>query len=99
VFEERERESETAIMAEPERRNAAPIAVVLIVLLVVLPCVYVLSIGPAWYLVNNHYGTWRPAFDSLYYPLFALCRHSDTFELIMVQYLNWWIDISFRPWS
>jgi hypothetical protein len=84
-------------MAE-SKRERAPIAVVLIVLLVVLPCVYVLSIGPAWWLVINDHDTWRGAFDLLYEPVFVLCRHSSTVELLVLQYLNWWADVSFKPW-
>ena len=65
-------------------------AVVLIVLLVVLPCVYVLSIGPAWYLACLGGVYWQEVFAWFYSPLLWVCKHLKTLDSMLLEHLKWW---------
>ncbi|WP_254510078.1 hypothetical protein [Anatilimnocola floriformis] len=67
------------------RRSAAAVATLVVLLL--LPVAYVLSIGPANWLVSNEY------LDSdsvrwLYLPLINLAEHSETANQVIVWYLS-----------
>jgi len=81
-------------MAESKSRERAPIAVVLIVLLVLLPCVYVLSIGPVWYLLNNGFGAWVGTASVFYWPLNWCCEHSSTVNAVISSYQYCWYPSS-----
>ena len=58
---------------------------ILLVLLILLPIIYALSFGPAWWLAYHGY----IATDSLrvvYYPIDALCESFARFEAFFVWY-------------
>jgi hypothetical protein len=76
-----------------KRRNAAPMAIALIVLLVVLPCVYVLSIGPIAYLVNHGHPELAETANNVYYPIFWLCDSCAPIGRIVVAYMELWTSI------
>jgi hypothetical protein len=75
------------------RRNAAPIAIVLIVLLVVLPCVYVLSIGPAVYLVNHGHPEWADTADTIYRPILWLSDNCGPIRVVVHAYMSFWSSL------
>jgi hypothetical protein len=86
---------EGATMAE-SKRERAPMAVVLIVLLIVLPCVYVLSYGPAYWLLQRSWNdsqdsyVWASRADDFYLPLHWLGNHSITIDTALSEYRNYW---------
>jgi hypothetical protein len=68
------------------RSSAAPVvAVAFVVLLLVLPALYVLSIGPAVWLVNHGYVDENIA-ETFYFPLLAAAERFD------------WVQNLLEPW-
>ena len=67
--------------SESKRRERAPIAVVLIVVLLILPGVYVLSIGPIHWLHAHGYidnATFGLIMKYVYKPVLYAARHSNS---------------------
>ena len=81
---------------ERERSDTGPIAVVLIVLLVVLPFVYVLSYGPAYWLLHSScdhspdWHLWSERVEAFYWPLHWLGSYSITIDMALSEYRNYW---------
>jgi hypothetical protein len=71
------------------RSSAAPVvAVAIVVLIVVLPVLYVLSIGPAIWLVNHGYVDENVA-ETMYLPVLLAVDKFNWLETL----LNPWVDL------
>ncbi len=78
------------------RSIVATIVIALVILLLLLPVFYVLSAGPALWLVHHGYLD-ALTFFSLYRPLMAYAYDHETFNSVMNWYMSWWggpIDLS-----
>ena len=70
-----------------EKRGGAGCAIVLVMVVLFLPVLYVLSIGPVAWLMGNEATWWSEAF---YYPLDQLAAHSKPFRDALGCYLDFW---------
>ena len=68
---------------------AVPLLIALALLL--LPPLYVASIGPAWVAYHNGQIS-HDAFLAAYAPVFRIARSSRWSEKRLLLYLNWWYD-------
>ncbi len=59
------------------------------VILIVIPAIYVLSIGPAFRIKRAGYISFK-AFISVYWPVTNLALKSKTSTALLVRYLGWW---------
>ena len=73
-------------MAE-SRTSAAPVAVALTLLVFFLPVLYVLSIGPAAWLVNHNYLNENFA-EAIYFPVLAAAERSEWLEEILQTWME-----------
>jgi hypothetical protein len=74
-------------MKRPEGRAAVMLVIVLV--LIVLPTLYVLSIGPAYWLVDGgqlSLATWL----TFYWPLITLSDQNEEVRRLLATYLDWW---------
>ncbi|WP_395742642.1 hypothetical protein [Prosthecobacter sp.] len=69
----------------------------LVALIMALPLCYVLSIGPAGYLLEKFHAppTWRPYVLTVYKPVIWLHDNTSLKEPIEV-YVRWWSDLTRR---
>jgi hypothetical protein len=72
---------------DSERRSKWP-AVVLGVFLLLLPVLYILSVGPAFWLMDEQ----LQPYAVIYTPLFRAADSSRTFERLLFWYLSLFID-------
>ena len=70
-----------------ERRSTWP-AVVLAVAFA-LPVVYVLSVGPAWAMMNNSQISGE-TYNTLYRPVTWPYKHNETYARWLTAYVKWW---------
>jgi hypothetical protein len=77
-------------MDEPRKSSKTPLALVVGLVLLVLLCLYVLSIGPVSLLVDRGYlgEEWVPVVKTLYAPLYWLIKHSKVCEVIFQWYMG-----------
>jgi hypothetical protein len=80
-------------MAKEEKSSrAAVIMLVVVVLFLLLPVLYVLSVGPVAWLITHEYLPLSP--DGPYFwPIAFLCSHSAWFNSFMVWYLSCFVDL------
>jgi hypothetical protein len=71
-------------MERPKRRLAAVLLVA-----VALPILYVASAGPAVYLWCRGVVP-DSAWDTVYAPLFTICRNNETANRYISWYMEWW---------
>ena len=84
-------------MMADAKRERAPIAVVILVVLALL-CAYVLSIGPVAYYSSVHNdGDWLRYTYGPYYPVFWICDRSEWCDLLMRRYVGW-CHIALHGW-
>lgn len=77
-------------MPEPRKADWTIVAaVVLLLVVVVLPALYVLSIGPAEVLVNKGYLSTATA-QTIYYPILIFCQRNDAIGELMESYVSLW---------
>jgi len=69
-------------------RSVAGVVTLAIVLL--LPVVYVLSLGPMCWLAGKGYLSWDSPVFAIYYPLGLLCEHNKVVNDTMESYLYLW---------
>lgn len=74
---------------ESSSRSGAGLALVVAVLLVLLPVLYVLSIGPADYLVRSDYLDAETS-RAFYGPLVWLYNSYEPIQPLLEWYLEWW---------
>ncbi len=77
----------TEIVDKDKKTSSAAFWITVIVL---LPIMYVLSIGPAWWLLSR-YPAIEQSITAFYYPLLLLMESNDWLEPIMARYLSWWV--------
>jgi hypothetical protein len=81
-------------MNDERKSSKAALAVCLVILLVVCPCLYVLSYGPYDWLCMS--GVISPAMQAklevAYYPLGWMMLHSERLANFMLWYMNWFTD-------
>jgi hypothetical protein len=71
---------------------AAPSVIALaLLLLLLLPLLYVASIGPAWVSYHNNHIS-HETFSTAYAPVFRIAKSSRWSEKHLLLYLNWWYD-------
>lgn len=73
--------------AETERSRSAPLVAGVLLSVMSLPALYVLSVGPAAWLVNHEYIN-RPATEAFYKPLAAAIERNETFFKVVVWYIE-----------
>jgi len=80
---------------ESRRRSGGRAVVVAAVLLLALPVLYFLSIGPAAWLVVNGYlpDAVDDALDAFYIPIAWLVDHSEFCRNVIAAYMSLWIDL------
>jgi hypothetical protein len=64
-------------------------ALISIAILLAIPSVYFLSTGPAVYLWCRGIVP-DEAWDTVYAPVFVLCKKSKTFNYYISAYMDWW---------
>lgn len=70
------------------KQSRGAFVVVLVALLVILPVCYVLSIGPAVWLVSINYLD-SNLYSLIYGPVLWLCKQWPALE----SFTNWWVDL------
>ena len=73
-----------------EKSPGTLVGVVLLLLLLLLPVLYFLSIGPAIYLYRDDPEARQALLLSFYYPLLYLEGRSHTFNVVLQWYVDWW---------
>lgn len=73
----------------PPKSRALVLGVIVLLAVILSPLAYVLSLGPALWLMRNEWlpGQW---FARLYYPLQWLADHNESMRSILEWYLSWW---------
>jgi hypothetical protein len=77
------------------KRERAPMAVVLIVLLVVLPAIYLLSLGPIHWLHQHGYmtdSTYIFLMSYVYKPVLIAMRNNAGLQSLFISWSEWWRD-------
>jgi hypothetical protein len=70
-------------------RRMSPLAIVILVLLL-LPALYVLAIGPAHWLMDRGYiSEWT--FDAVYWEFIVVVKKSPSAQQIAVWYIDLWV--------
>ena len=73
--------------------GGAGVVIAIVVVLVVLPILYVLSIGPTFGMIANGWvsPTWAPTAVAAYRPLEWIARCVPSFGQAVTQYTQWWL--------
>ena len=74
---------------ESSSRSGAGLALAVVALFILLPVLYVLSVGPAVYLARRDYVS-REAVHAFYWPLAWLYDSWELIQPLLEWYLNWW---------
>lgn len=84
-------------MSEDFRHKPDKNAAGLMALLIVLPLVYGLSIGPVGYLLVKFHApsNWRPYMTAFYQPLIWLGENTS-FKEPLEAYVGWWLELAIR---
>jgi hypothetical protein len=72
---------------DESRRSATPVVVAVLVT-ILLPVVYLLSIGPAVWLIQHEYLA-RETARAIYYPLVFAAEHNSWFNAALQWYSEW----------
>ena len=72
------------------KSNAAAILAVIVLLVLLSPLLYVLSVGPVLWL--HTHGHFAESWLAIYVPLDNLCNVSPAFELFLEWYLQLWVE-------
>ena len=75
--------------ADKHERRFPALAAVLCVVVLLLPVVYVLSIGPAFWLMEHGYAS-SSVWEYTYYPVFWLSSKSELGRRLLEWYINLW---------
>lgn len=72
---------------DERRRSAAPVVAAVLIALAV-PILYVLSVGPASWLIEHQYLS-RDQAVIFYYPVIYVVENNDSIKRVMVWYVEW----------
>jgi hypothetical protein len=73
---------------EDSRKSGGAVVVVVAIVVIALPVLYVLSIGPAGWLVDHGYVT-REHAQIVYYPLILAAMNSTWINSALQAYMSW----------
>ena len=82
---------------KPREKKKGGWAGVAILALVLLPVLYVLSVGPAYRIAFSGEYDYVSWLDDFYAPLWWAARHSDPIQRVMLWYTGW--DEILEAWS
>ena len=66
-------------------------AIVIVLVLAVVP-LYVLSIGPAVYLLDHGFATWQDSAEWLYTPVIWVANNCEPLGYLLKRYMAWWVS-------
>lgn len=72
-----------------QKRGGARCAIGCGVLLILVPVLYVLSLGPAVW-IGDHYELTRDVITAVYYPLFLLAKRFEPIKQMLDWYVGLW---------
>jgi hypothetical protein len=75
-------------MRKHEHRGALP---VIVFVLLLLPVLYVLAIGPAHWLMDHGYIS-EATFDAVYWHFIVAVKRSPAVQQLVVWYINLWVQ-------
>jgi hypothetical protein len=77
------------------KRGGGAVAIVLVAVLVLLPMLYVLSVGPvAWMITGGRIDpSWKPAVDVAYTPLEWVAEHVPVVGPAIQGYVELWVPV------
>jgi hypothetical protein len=80
-------------MEDKTKRGGAAVVFALAVVLLVLPLIYVLSIGPVARMVDERWisQSWEPTLEFAYAPLLLTADSSPTAESVLTGYMEMWV--------
>jgi hypothetical protein len=77
-------------MEESQTKSLSPWTIAALLLMFVIP-LYVLSIGPATYLLNHGFLASYRAGEVFYAPLLWAAEHCDPLDYALKRYIAWWL--------
>ena len=91
-----DRDYESSDSRSPSKSRSAPVAIIIVVMLVVLPILYVLSVGPAVWMFHSGY-IGDEVIDVVYFPVIALHDNSAIAGHVLEQYVEMFVPNRMRP--
>ena len=74
----------------PDQRGGLSPSAVVIIILLLLPVLYVLAIGPAHWLMDHGYIS-ETTFDALYWEFIVVIKKSPPVQSLVVWYIDLWV--------